>query len=60
MLDDILVHFDDDRSLAALEVLADFSRTTQVLLLTHHGRIREQAESLGEARGIFIHKLDCA
>ena len=60
VLDDILVHFDDDRSLAALEVLADFSRTTQVLLLTHHGRIREQAESLGEARGIFIHKLDCA
>jgi uncharacterized protein YhaN len=60
VLDDILVHFDDDRSLAALEVLADFSRTTQVLLLTHHGRIREQAESLGEARGTFIHNLDCA
>lgn len=56
-LDDVLVHFDDERSLAALEVLAEFSASTQVLLFTHHGRIREQAAALGAARGVFIHHL---
>ena len=59
VLDDVLVHFDDDRSVAALEVLAEFSKTTQVLLLTHHTRIREQAEALGEAQGAFVHELAC-
>lgn len=57
VLDDVLVHFDDERSLAALEVLAEFSASTQVLLFTHHGRIREQAAALGAARGVFIHHL---
>jgi uncharacterized protein YhaN len=57
VLDDILVHFDDERSVAALEVLTDFSRTTQVLLFTHHTRIREQARSIGEANGAFVHDL---
>ena len=45
--DDILVHFDDDRSLATLGVLADLGERTQVLLFTHHSRVRDQAESLG-------------
>ncbi len=57
VLDDILVHFDDERSHAALEVLADFASRTQVLLFTHHLRIREQAAALGAARGVFIHHL---
>ena len=57
VLDDVLVHFDDDRSVAALEVLAEFSKTTQVLLLTHHTRIRQQAEAIGEAKGAFVHEL---
>ena len=58
ILDDVLVHFDDTRSAAALETLAAFSRRTQVLLFTHHNRIREQAEALGEARGVYVHDLE--
>ena len=54
VMDDVLIHFDDERSLATLETLADFSKQTQVLLFTHHERIREQALSIGEQRGVFV------
>ena len=57
VLDDILVHFDDARTSAALEVLAEFSRRAQVLLFTHHERIVELAEKLQQPERIFIHRL---
>jgi uncharacterized protein YhaN len=38
VLDDIFIHFDDERTRAGLEVLAGFAQKTQVLLLTHHHR----------------------
>ena len=44
--DDILVHFDDDRSRSTLNLLAEFGRTNQVLLFTHHRAIRVFAEPL--------------
>ena len=44
--DDLLVHFDDARTAAALEVLANFGLTTQVLLFTHHESVREAVEPL--------------
>ncbi len=46
--DDVLVHFDDDRSEATLEVLADLGTRTQVLLFTHHSKVRDQALGLGQ------------
>ena len=47
LLDDVLLTFDDERTAAALRVLADLSATTQVVLLTHHERVGELASSLG-------------
>jgi len=48
VVDDILVNFDDDRTLAALHALAELGNTTQVLLFTHHARVFELArDSLG-------------
>ncbi|WP_232275742.1 YhaN family protein [Komagataeibacter oboediens] len=44
--DDLLVQFDDARSLSTLRVLADFARTTQVLLFTHHDSIRDMTRAL--------------
>lgn len=44
--DDVLVHFDDDRSAATLELLAEFGRRNQVLLFTHHRSVRDLAEPL--------------
>ncbi len=44
--DDILQTFDDDRALAALRVLAELSRHTQVIVLTHHRHVLELASRL--------------
>ncbi|MCA9780063.1 MAG: hypothetical protein KC800_25225, partial [Candidatus Eremiobacteraeota bacterium] len=44
--DDLLVHFDRERALATLRVLAEFGRKNQVLLFTHLDRDRELAEEL--------------
>ncbi|MBW2461793.1 MAG: AAA family ATPase [Deltaproteobacteria bacterium] len=43
ILDDCLVHFDDDRARAALEVLGEVSSSFQVLFFTHHQRLVELA-----------------
>jgi DNA repair exonuclease SbcCD ATPase subunit len=46
--DDILVHFDDERSRATLDLLATFGKTNQVLLFTHHQSVRELARPFVE------------
>jgi len=43
IVDDVLLNFDDVRSTAALRVLGEFSRRTQVLFFTHHDRLKELA-----------------
>jgi uncharacterized protein YhaN len=49
--DDILVHFDDERGAATLDLLASFATTTQVLLFTHHRSVLSAAERLaGDGR----------
>ena len=41
----MLVYFDDDRTAAALRVLAELSRKTQVLVFTHHQHVLSLAEA---------------
>jgi uncharacterized protein YhaN len=43
VLDDVLIHFDDERAAAALAVLQRFTSVTQILFFTHHARIVELA-----------------
>ena len=51
VLDDILVHFDDDRARAALALIGELSERMQVLFFTHHARLVELArETIGVAR----------
>jgi uncharacterized protein YhaN len=57
VVDDILVGFDDERSKACLEVLAEFAQKTQVLVFTHHSMVAQAANELGQERGVFVHKL---
>lgn len=45
IVDDILITFDDRRAAATLEVLAEFSKLTQVILFTHHEHLVELAKS---------------
>jgi uncharacterized protein YhaN len=60
VLDDALVHLDDDRARAALSVLGEVSERTQVVFFTHHARLRELArEALGED-GLSEHHLPAA
>lgn len=45
LIDDLLIRFDDQRSAAALRVLADLSRRTQVIVFTHHEHVLELARA---------------
>lgn len=59
LVDDILVHFDDQRAAAALEALAELAKRTQVLFFTHHSHLVDLAtERLGGERFV-AHQLDC-
>jgi uncharacterized protein YhaN len=57
IVDDILVHFDDERSKATLGVLAELAGKTQIILFTHHKRLVEQAQALGAASPVTVHEL---
>ena len=57
IVDDILVHFDDDRSKATLGVLAELAEKTQIILFTHHRRLVEQAQALEAATPVTVHEL---
>jgi len=57
IVDDILVNFDDDRSIAALKVLADLSNGTQVLFFTHHRHLVDLAQAHLDSDVLFVHEL---
>jgi len=41
IVDDILVHFDDERSKQTLKILLELSKHTQIIFFTHHSRLLE-------------------
>lgn len=57
VLDDILVHFDDPRARAALQVLAGLATRTQVLFFTHHQHLVELARDTVDGTALFCHEL---
>ncbi|WP_437673229.1 AAA family ATPase [Sorangium sp. So ce131] len=57
ILDDLLIHFDDDRARAALAVLGEMTATTQVLFFTHHARLVELAREAVPAEVLREHRL---
>lgn len=57
VLDDILIHFDDERARAALAVLGELADRVQVLFFTHHARDLTLAESAIEKAKLFCHRL---
>jgi uncharacterized protein YhaN len=56
IVDDVLVLFDDDRAAAALAVLAELARRTQVIAFTHHEHVIEIARRCA-APGLVLHSL---
>jgi len=57
IIDDILINFDDARSRATLQILAELGEKNQVILFTHHRRIVEEARQLEGQGAIQIHEL---
>ncbi|MEL7267847.1 MAG: hypothetical protein AAFP69_23975, partial [Planctomycetota bacterium] len=58
VLDDILVMFDDQRSIAALKVLADLSTRNQILYYSHHQHIVDLCTQHLPAERFQVHRLD--
>jgi uncharacterized protein YhaN len=57
VLDDLFVHFDDQRTAAALAVLDTLADQTQVLLFTHHEQVAKQAATVIDADRLTVHHL---
>ncbi len=57
IVDDILVHFDDERASAALRALARLSQRTQVIFFTHHEHLVALAEAQVDPETLFTHRL---
>jgi uncharacterized protein YhaN len=57
VLDDVLIHFDEDRAAVALQILAELAERTQVLLFTHHKKLLDVARAAVPARLLGTHEL---
>jgi uncharacterized protein YhaN len=57
IVDDVLVDFDDRRSEAALNALAELAEKTQVILFTHHSQVVEQARRVHAGAHVEVHEL---
>jgi len=57
VLDDLLVNFDDERVRAAIRVLAELGRRTQVLLFTHHRHIVDLAKDQLDSGALCVVEL---
>lgn len=57
VLDDVLIHFDDDGARAALGVLGELAAKVQILLFTHHRHNIELAQASVPAARLFTHEL---
>ena len=56
--DDVLIHFDDERAAAALQILAGLAHHTQVLLFTHHGHLVQVAERCLEPDRLAVYRIE--
>jgi len=57
IVDDVLVHFDDDRSTAVLSAFGDLSKKTQIIFFTHHKHLVRLAESFVSDEILRVHEL---
>ncbi len=56
--DDCLIQFDDARTAAALQILSELGRRTQVILFTHHHHLIDLAERHLPPGSFHLHRLD--
>ncbi len=58
VVDDILLKFDDRRAAAAMKVLAELSKKTQVIMFTHHEHLLDVARDCVPTDTLFIQRLE--
>lgn len=57
IVDDILIHFDNERAAATLKIMAQLAGRTQIIFFTHHRHLVELAETHVDRDVLFIHTL---
>ncbi len=57
IIDDVLVHFDDERSAASLSAMADLAQETQIIFFTHHYHLIKLAKNTLSDEAVQIHYL---
>jgi uncharacterized protein YhaN len=57
IVDDILIKFDDERTIATLKALSNLARQTQVIVFTHHAHLVELAQKHLPAKELFVQQL---
>ena len=57
IVDDVLVHFDDDRSAAALTGMGRLAQQTQIIFFTHHQHLVELAKTTLDSDILQVHYL---
>ena len=58
IVDDCLLNLDDQRMLAAMKVFSELSRTTQVIMFSHHEFIIDRTKELQAAGKLHVHRLE--
>ena len=58
VLDDVCMTFDDERTAAALQLLAQLSDRLQVLFFTHHESVAATATRVVPAGRVHVHRLE--
>ena len=56
--DDLLINFDDARTAAGFQALAELSKTVQVIVFTHHQHLSGIAQKAVGEDGLTVHRLD--
>lgn len=57
IVDDILINFDDARSMATLTALAGLAKKNQVILFTHHRQIVDAVKTITCTGEVYVHEL---
>ena len=57
IVDDILIKFDDERTVATLQALSALSRQTQVIVFTHHAHLVDLAQKSLAQDELFVQQL---
>ncbi len=57
IVDDILINFDDRRSLATLQALAKLATRNQIILFTHHRQLVAETENIVNKDSVVVHTL---